>query len=77
MFSATFAGIAPASVSAFIAAQILGGALAVAVVLVLYPGVTAADAARIVVPHPQAGAADLPGTAAGSAGAPADRRQYR
>jgi glycerol uptake facilitator-like aquaporin len=77
MFSATFAGIAPASVPAFIAAQITGGALAVATVLALYPGVTAADAASIVVPHPQAGAADPRGTAAGSADVPADRRQFR
>jgi glycerol uptake facilitator-like aquaporin len=60
MFSATFAGIAPASVFAFIAAQITGGALGVAAVLVLYPGVTAAEAASVVVPHHQAGVpADL------------------
>ena len=51
MFSATFAGIAPSSVPGFIAAQVLGGALAIAVIKTLYPGVTPADAADIIVPH--------------------------
>ena len=36
MFSASFAGIAPASVPGFITAQIIGGFLAVALVKVLY-----------------------------------------
>jgi glycerol uptake facilitator-like aquaporin len=49
MFSATFAGIAPASAPSFIAAQIIGGALAVAAVRVLYP--PTAEAAGVVVPH--------------------------
>jgi len=51
MFSDTFAGIAPSSVTSFIGAQILGGALAVGVIRLLYPGVTPAEAADIVVPH--------------------------
>ena len=51
MFSDTFAGIAPASAPAFIAAQVVGGALAIALIKVLYPGITPADAERIVVPH--------------------------
>jgi len=51
MFSNTFAGIAPSSAPAFIAAQIIGGAVAIAVIRALYPGVTAADAADIIVPH--------------------------
>jgi arsenate reductase len=51
MFSATFAGIAPSSVPGFIAAQIIGGALAVGVIRILYPGVTAAEAADVIVPH--------------------------
>ncbi len=51
MFSNTFAGIAPSSAPPFIAAQIIGGALAIAVVRALYPGVTPAEAAEIVVPH--------------------------
>jgi len=37
MFSDTFAGIAPSSVPAFIAAEIIGGALAVVVIKALYP----------------------------------------
>ena len=51
MFSATFAGIAPASVPAFIVAQIIGGVLAVLVIRALYPGVTAAQAADVTVPR--------------------------
>src|ERR1017187_8854094 len=51
MFSDTFAGIAPSSVPSFIAAEIIGGALAVAVIRALYPGVTPAEAADIIVPH--------------------------
>ena len=51
MFSDTFAGIAPSSVPAFIAAQIIGGALAVLVIRALYPRLTPADAADIIVPH--------------------------
>ncbi len=42
MFSDTFAGIAPASVPAFVAAQLLGGALALGLIAVLYP-----DAGRV------------------------------
>ena len=51
MFSNTFAGIAPTSVPAFIAAQLLGGAAALVVIKALYPGLTAAEAADVVVPH--------------------------
>jgi glycerol uptake facilitator-like aquaporin len=51
MFSNTFAGIAPSSVLPFIAAQILGGVVAVGVIKVLYPAITPADAAEIIVPH--------------------------
>ena len=54
MFSNTFAGIAPASLPAYVAAQLAGGALAVAVVRVLYPDVTPAQAAEVVVPRAQA-----------------------
>jgi glycerol uptake facilitator-like aquaporin len=75
MFSDTFAGIAPASAPAFIAAQIVGGALAVVVIRALYPRLTAAQAASIVVPHGTAqdaapashdGTAAPPGRVAGS-----------
>jgi arsenate reductase len=50
--SDTFAGIAPSSVPMFVVMQLVGGAVAVAVVHVLYPDVaTVAD--EVVVPHPQ------------------------
>ncbi len=52
MFSDTFAGIAPSSAPAFIAAQIAGGALAVGVIKALYPRITAAEASQAIVPHP-------------------------
>jgi glycerol uptake facilitator-like aquaporin len=51
VFSDTFAGIAPASVPGFVAAQLAGGAVGLGLVLALYPDAPAtADAA--VVPHP-------------------------
>jgi glycerol uptake facilitator-like aquaporin len=50
MLSDTFAGIAPASVPAFIGAQVTGAVLAVAVVRVLYPSMSAAEASDVVVP---------------------------
>jgi glycerol uptake facilitator-like aquaporin len=51
-FSNTFAGIAPASVRGFVIAQGLGGVLAVLAIRALYPDVTAADAATVVLAHP-------------------------
>ena len=64
MFSATFAGIAPSSVLPFIAAQILGGIVAAGIIKVLYPAITPADAADIIVPHrEQAGTFGLQGRA--------------
>jgi arsenate reductase len=51
MFSNTFAGIAPSSVPSFVAAQVVGGALAVIVIKMLYPGITPAEAADIMFPH--------------------------
>jgi glycerol uptake facilitator-like aquaporin len=51
MFSNTFAGIAPASVPGFVAAQLLGGACAILALRVLYPDVTPAEAAQVVIPH--------------------------
>jgi arsenate reductase len=53
IFSDTFAGIAPASVPSYIVAQLVGGALAVLVVRVLYRDVTPADAAKVILPHQQ------------------------
>ncbi|HEX4108172.1 MAG TPA: aquaporin [Solirubrobacteraceae bacterium] len=49
--SNTFAGIAPASAPGFIAAQLLGAGAALAVIRVLYPEITPAQAATAVVPH--------------------------
>ncbi len=52
MFSNTFAGISPSSVLSFVAAQVVGGVLAVVVIKVLYPDdITPAEAADIMFPH--------------------------
>jgi glycerol uptake facilitator-like aquaporin len=51
MFSNTFAGIAPSSAPSFIAAQIVGGAFGFAVIKVLYPALTPAEASEAVMPH--------------------------
>jgi glycerol uptake facilitator-like aquaporin len=51
MFSNTFAGIAPASVPGFIAAQLVGCACAILAIRVLYPDVTPSDAAEVIMPH--------------------------
>jgi arsenate reductase len=48
MFSDTFAGIAPSSAPAFVAAQAVGGLLGFAAIKALYPGVTAAEAAEVI-----------------------------
>ncbi len=51
IFSDTFAGIAPASVPAFVVAQLVGGVVAIAVLRVLYPDITPDEAAEVMVPH--------------------------
>jgi glycerol uptake facilitator-like aquaporin len=51
MFSDTFAGIAPASVPGFVVAQLVGGAVAIGVIRVLYPDITPEEAAEVMVPH--------------------------
>ena len=56
MFSNSFAGIAPASAPAFIAAQIVGGAVAIGVVKVLYPKIKPVEAADVVIHHDGQGA---------------------
>jgi arsenate reductase len=50
-FTNTFAGIAPVSVPGYVAAQILGGACALLLIRALYPGVTPAEAAEVLLPH--------------------------
>jgi glycerol uptake facilitator-like aquaporin len=62
MFSDTFAGIAPSSAPSFIAAEVIGGVLAALVIWVLYPRVTRAEAADVIVPR-------LPGRTAAQTGA--------
>src|ERR1700684_1669802 len=51
MFSNTFAGIAPASVPGYVAAQLIGGIVAVVAIKTLYPDVTPEQAAEAVMPH--------------------------
>jgi arsenate reductase len=70
MFSNTFAGIAPSSAPAFIAAQVVGGVLAIGLVRLLYPGMTPAEAADVTVPHHHSGGADRPRTAVSVGEAP-------
>ncbi|HEU5469484.1 MAG TPA: MIP/aquaporin family protein [Actinophytocola sp.] len=50
IFSDTFAGIAPTSTPTFVAAQLLGGALAVPLLRLLYPNLTPTHASDIVLP---------------------------
>ena len=50
MFSDTFAGISPGSAPGFIAAQIVGTLIGLALIVVLYPGI-AVSANDVVVPH--------------------------
>ena len=51
MFSDTFAGIAPASAPAFVAAQLVGGVLAIGVIRLLYPDITPEEAAEVALPQ--------------------------
>jgi glycerol uptake facilitator-like aquaporin len=51
IFSDTFAGIAPASVPAFVIAQLIGGMIAYAAIRTPYPDVGPTIAAEVVVPH--------------------------
>jgi glycerol uptake facilitator-like aquaporin len=73
MFSDTFAGIAPSSVPPFIAAQVLGGILAAGIIKALYPAITPADAADIIVPHDET-TGRAPGLAAHDGASPAEDR---
>jgi len=56
MFSDTFAGIAPASVPAFVVFQLVGGIVAIGAIRILYPRISPEDAAEIMVPHEVDGA---------------------
>jgi glycerol uptake facilitator-like aquaporin len=74
IFSDSFAGIAPSSVPAFIAAQIIGGALAILVIRALYPRLAPADAVEIVVAHHQDPAQQPAGRAASDGASTPSRR---
>ncbi|MEI7859410.1 MAG: MIP/aquaporin family protein [Acidimicrobiales bacterium] len=60
IFSNTFAGIAPSSAPPFMVAQVIGGAVAVGLIVLLYPGLTADEASDVVFPHDGAAGAPLP-----------------
>jgi arsenate reductase len=51
IFSNTFAGIAPSAVPGYVAAQIVGGFGAIALLRALYPDVTPEEAAEVMLPH--------------------------
>jgi glycerol uptake facilitator-like aquaporin len=51
MFSNTFAGISPSSAPLFVVAEVVGGALGLGVVKVLFPGITSLVASKVTVPH--------------------------
>jgi glycerol uptake facilitator-like aquaporin len=52
-FSDTFAGIAPASVPAYVVVQLLGGLIALGLIAVLYPDLSPEEASGIMVPQGQ------------------------
>lgn len=58
MFSDSFAGIAPSSVPLYISAQVVGGTVGLALLLLLYPDVTPAEAATVVLPEARIGVRD-------------------
>jgi len=51
MFSDTFAGIAPASVPAFVVVQLIGGVVAITAIRGLYPDITPEEASEVMLPH--------------------------
>ena len=73
MLSDTFAGIAPSSVPAFVGAQVVGGVVGFVVIRALYPAITPAEAAQVVLPHPTGSPVDA-GAANGAARARAAAR---
>ncbi len=64
MFSDTFAGIAPASVPPFVVAQVLGAAIGVGLVVVLYPARAMAPALRVTRPDPGSAGSEPAGSTA-------------
>ena len=53
MLSNSFAGIAPSSAPLFIGSEVVGGLAALALLRVLYPDVTPAEAEEVLLPHHQ------------------------
>jgi hypothetical protein len=51
VFSDTFAGIAPLSEPPYVAAQLIGGLAAIALLRELYPNVTPEEAAEVLLSH--------------------------
>jgi arsenate reductase len=51
MFSNSFAGIAPSSAPAFVAAEVIGGVVAVVLIRSLFPGVTSDVASSVLTSH--------------------------
>jgi glycerol uptake facilitator-like aquaporin len=74
MFSDTFAGIAPASVPGFVVAQLVGGAVAIAMIRVLYPDITPDDAAEVMLPRGEEATEDGSKAGVGPARGPSDAR---
>jgi glycerol uptake facilitator-like aquaporin len=64
MFSNTFAGIAPPSVPSFIVFQLIGGAVAIGAVRVLYPDITPEEASEIMRPQSAGQTLSAPGRSA-------------
>lgn len=61
VFSDTFAGIAPAAVPAYAAAQLAGAAVAFVAIRVLYPELSPRDAADVVLPQDERSAQPVAG----------------
>jgi glycerol uptake facilitator-like aquaporin len=56
VFTNSFAGIAPSSTPSFVVAQLVGGLVALAALLTLYPRINEVDAVNVVLPHGADGA---------------------
>jgi len=65
MFSDSFAGISPSSAPTYVGAQVVGGLVAFGVIKAVYPKVTPAEAAEVVIPHHEHARGSRPDGAAG------------
>jgi glycerol uptake facilitator-like aquaporin len=71
MFSNTFAGIAPASATSFVVAQLIGAAVALLSIKTLYPNFPPTDAEEVVIDRAGQPLAGLPSALAGHDAGPA------